>query len=157
MALEQLSRQNTEGCQAKGIHKNVIQDVGATRTLLDTESGSLCLFDRAAGNVYTLPAPVAGMSFEFLVTVDVTTNANQVSTDAATTFLVGGVIMGDVTVATSGDYFEADGTAIVGIAGDGATAGGLIGERYECIAISTTVWAINGVCHGAGTLTTPFI
>ncbi len=157
MALEQVSYNSPEGWVGPGQHREVIQGEGATRTLLPEESGSLCLFDKADGIIYTLPTPVVGMNFEFLVTVAVTSNAHQVSTDGAATFLAGGIIMGDVTVASSGDYFEADGTAIVGISAAGTTTGGLLGERYEVVCISSTVWTINGVCHGAGTLATPFI
>jgi hypothetical protein len=154
--LERLGNGNPTGCAAPGLHQQVIQSVGATRTLLPEESGSLCLLDRAAGVVYTLPTPIEGMRFEFLATVAVTSNAYKVITSAATVFLVGGIIMGDVTVAQSGDYFEADGTTIVALSADGATKGGLLGERYVVTAISTTQWVIHGVCHGAGTLATPF-
>ena len=146
----------TDGLFVPGQHQNVIQSVGATRKLLANESGSLCLFDRAAGIVYTLPTPIVGMKFEFLVTVAVTSNAHKVITAAATQFLLGGIIMGDVTVAQSGDYFEADGSTHVAISAAGTTTGGLLGERYSLTAISTTQWVIHGVCHGAGTLATPF-
>lgn len=154
--LERLDYGSDNGCLIKGAHRNVIQSVGATRTLLPGESNSLCLLDLAAGVVYTLPAPVAGMEFEFLVTVAVTSNAYKVITDAATTFLVGGIIMGDVTVAQSGDYFEADGTTIRALSANGSTTGGLLGERYKVTAINTTQWVIHGVTHGAGILATPF-
>lgn len=154
--LERLNNGNPTGCIATGLHRQVINSVGATRTLLAEESGSLCLLDRAAGVVYTLPAPIPGMEFEFLASVAVTSNAYKVITDAATTFLLGGAIMGDVTVAQSGDYFEADGTSIVALSANGSTTGGLLGERYKVTAISATQWVIEGVLHGAGTLATPF-
>lgn len=156
MAIEQLGKNSPDGAFIPGHHQNVIQSVGATRTLLAEESGSLCLLDVAAGVVYTLPAPVAGMRFEFLVTVAVTSNAHKVITDATTTFMLGGVIMGDVTVATSGDYFEANGTTHVALSAAGTITGGLLGERYQLTCISGTQWVIEGVCHGAGTLATPF-
>jgi hypothetical protein len=155
-ALERLNYGAPAGCIAPGLNRQVIQSVGATRTLLAKESGALCLFDRAAGIVYTLPTPVEGMDFEFLVTVAVTSNAHKVITAAATQFLLGGIIMGDVTVAQSGDYFEANGSTHVAISAAGSTTGGLLGERYRLTAISTTQWVIHGVCHGAGTLATPF-
>lgn len=154
--LEQLGYGGPAGCVAPGLHREVISGVGATRTLTAGESGALCLLDRAAGVVYTLPAPIVGMQFEFLATVAVTSNAYKVITNAATVFLVGGAIMGDVTVAQSGDYFEADGTTIVAISANGSTTGGLLGERYKVTCISSTQWTIEGVLHGAGTLATPF-
>ena len=154
--LERLNYGSPSGCAAPGLHRQVIQSVGATRTLLPEESGALCLFDVASGIVYTLPTPVEGMDFEFLVTVAVTSNAHKVITAASTQLLLGGIIMGDVTVAQSGDYFEANGSTHVAISAAGSTTGGLLGERYRLVAISTTQWAIHGVCHGAGTLATPF-
>lgn len=153
---ERLSYGGDAGCIATGQHRQVIQSVGATRTLLASESGALCLFDRAAGVVYTLPTPVEGMEFTFKATVSVTSNAYKTITAAATQFLVGKVLMGDVTVAQSGDVFTADGTTIVAISEDGATKGGLIGGEYTVTAISATQWVISGVTHGAGTLATPF-
>lgn len=157
MALEQIGYAGPEGSLQKGAHRNVIQSVGATRQLLASESGSLCLLDRAAGIVYTLPTPVAGMQFEFLATVAVTSNAYKVITKTiASQFIVGGIIMGDVTVAQSGDYFEANGTTHVAISEDGATKGGLLGDHFVLTAISDTKWAIHGVTHGAGTLADPF-
>lgn len=154
--LERLSYDGPDGCIATGLHREVISGLGATRTLLAEESGALVVLDRAAGIVVTLPSPVVGMQFTFLVSVSVTSNAYKVITNAASVFLVGGVIMGDVTVAQSGDYFEADGTTIVALSADGATKGGLIGERFTVTCISSTQWAIEGVCHGAGILATPF-
>ena len=154
--LERLDYGSPAGCIAKGQHREVIDGSGATRTLTAEQSGSLVLMDRAAGIVFTLPAPAVGLQFEFLATVAVTSNAYKVITDAATTFMVGGVIMGDVTVAQSGDYFEADGSTHVAISEDGATKGGLLGDHFVLTCISSTKWAIRGVLHGAGTLATPF-
>lgn len=155
--LERLNYNSPAGCIATGLHRPVIQSVGATRTLLPEESGALCILDSADGVTYTLPTPVEGMQFEFLVTVDVSSNSHGIITDdTSAEFLIGGIIMGDVTVAQSGDYFEADGSTIVALTANGSTTGGLLGERYVVTAISTTQWAIHGVCHGAGTLATPF-
>ena len=155
--LERLGYGSPSGCIATGQHRPVIQSVGATRTLLAEESGALCLFDRAAGVVYTLPTPVEGMQFSFMATVAVTTNAYKTITGTpASQFLIGKVLIGDTTVAQSGDVFLADGTTIVAISEDGATKGGLVGSEYTLTAISATQWAITGVPHGAGTLATPF-
>ena len=141
---------------AMGLHRQVIADAVATRQLQPDESGALCLMDRAAGVVYTLPTPVIGMQFEFEVSVAVTSNAHKIITKAATEFLLGGVLAADVTIATSGDYFEADGTTHVALSANGSTSGGLLGERYVVTAISSTQWLIHGVTHGAGTLISPF-
>lgn len=153
---ERLGYGSPGGCVALGQKRQVIQSVGATRTLAAKESGALCLFDRAAGVVYTLPAPQEGMFFDFMATVSVTSNAYKTITDAATTFLVGGVTISSLTVAEAGDFFVANGTTHVSISEDGATKGGLVGGAYRVTAISSTQWVVKGVTVGAGTLADPF-
>lgn len=154
--LERLGYDGPSGCIATGQHREVIQSVGATRTLLAEESGSLCLFDRAAGVVYTLPAPVEGMQFEFSTTVLVTSNSYKVITNAATVFIVGSVMGGSLTVADSGDVFQANGTTHVAITMGGSTTGGLVGGSFKLTAISATQWLIEGDFVGSGTLADPF-
>ena len=153
---EELSYKGPDGCVASGIKRKVIQGVGATRTLLKEESGSLCLFDRAAGVVYTLPEAEEGLQFEFSSTVSVTSNAYKTVTADTTDFLLGGVVIASQTVAEAGDQFAADGTTIRAISEDGATKGGLLGGRYKVTGISGSQWQIEGLTVGAGTLATPF-
>lgn len=152
---EQVSYRSGGLSQHTGYAQEVISGVGATRQLLPRESGALCLLDRAAGVVYTLPPPVVGMTFEFRATVSVTSNAYKVITNAATVFIVGGIEASTLT-AGGQDFFVADGTTIVSLSAAGSTTGGLIGERYVLTAISATQWSIHGVTCGSGTLATPF-
>lgn len=153
---KQLGGRNPDGVNVPGIHREVISGEGATRTLKAKESGALCLFDRAAGIVYTLPAPVLGMEFEFRVTTLITSNAAKVITDSASTFIVGSVMGGSLTVADSGDVFQANGTTHVAISSNGSTTGGLVGGSYKLTAISSTQWSIEGTFIGSGTLADPF-
>lgn len=142
---------------AKGMCKLVNSGEGATRTLLKEESGVVCLFDRAAGIVYTLPSDAAiGSTFEFRTTVSVTSNAAKVITGAATQFLVGGVISGSATIAEGGGFWAANGSTHVAISSNGSTTGGLIGDAYTVTRISSTQWAIEGIISGSGTIVTPF-
>lgn len=141
---------------ALGQFRQVIDGVGATRTLAPEESGALCLFDRAAGVVYTLPAPQPGMTFDFTCSVAVTSNAYKVITNAATVFLLGSVMSGNLTVAASGDVFQANGTTHVAISMNGTDTGGLIGGRIRFVAISSTQWAVSGDIVGSGTNADPF-
>lgn len=154
-ATEVLDCGSPDGCYARGQKRPVIQSVGATRTLLASESGSLCLLDRAAGVVYTLPPAEEGLEFEFLATVSVTSNSYK-TICASGDFLLGGVVMASQTVADSGDQFAADGSTIVAITEGGSTTGGLVGGAYKVRAISSTQWAITGLTVGSGTLATPF-
>lgn len=153
-SLERLSYDGPDGCIATGMHREVLQSVGATRTLLAEESGALCLFDSASGNVFTLPTPKEGMQFEFLATAAVTSNAQKVITNSSSVFIVGSVTAGSLAAAM--DVFQGNGTTHVAISSNGSTTGGLVGSRYVLTAISTTQWAIHGVIVGSGTLADPF-
>jgi len=158
MPLQRLSFGDDDGVLLTGTQRQVISGQGATRTLLSRESGALCLFDRAAGIVYTLPAPATlniGAYFDFATTVTITSNAAKVITDAATTFLVGGVNMMIAASATTLGA-TANGTTIRAISSNGTTTGGVIGDAYRVTLISTTLWQITGLISGSGTIATPF-
>lgn len=150
---EQVSYGNTS--QHCGNHRQVIGDAVATRTLLATESGALCLMDRAAGVVYTLPTPVIGMQFEFATTVTITSNAAKIITGLATEFLLGDLQMILVGAATT-LAAAGNGTTHRAVSSNGTTTGGVIGDRYRVTAISSTQWAIDGYVSGTGALATPF-
>lgn len=155
--LERLNYGSPTGCIAPGQHRQVIQSVGATRTLLAEESGALCINDVATGIVWTLPTPIEGMQFNFATTVSRTsTNSYKVITSATTVFLLGAVMSGDATIATSGDIFTANGTSHVAITCDGDTKGGLIGEYLRFTALSATIWHVSGLVIGTGTMVDPF-
>lgn len=157
MAINQVGPGGTEGTKVPGLHSNVIQSVVTARTLIAAESSSLCVNDVATGIVWTLPVPVVGMRFRFKTTVSRTsTNAYKVITNASTVFLVGAVMAGDATIATSGDIFTADGTTHRAIVCDGDTKGGFVGESYEFECISATQWLVTGLVIGTGTMVTPF-
>jgi hypothetical protein len=156
-SLERLGYGGPDGCVAVGLHREVISGVGATRTLLPEESGALCLLDAATGVTYTLPAPVVGRQFQFAATVSRTsTNAYKIITNSASVFLVGAYMVGDPTVATSGDVFTGDGTTHVAITLDADTEGGLVGTNLVFTCISATQWYVEGLVQGAGTTTTGF-
>lgn len=133
----------------------VISDGVATRTLTAKEAGAICCLDSAAGVVYTLPTPVAGMTFTFVTTVSRTSNAHKIITNLATEFLLGAVALIN-NAATTGEAFGADGTTIRALSSNGTTTGGIIGDRYTITAISSTQWFIEGVLIQSGTAATPF-
>jgi len=154
-ALEQLGGDNPNGCFAPGQHLEVIA-CGSSKTLVASDSGALVLQDTAAGSTVTLPAPVVGMQFTISTTTSVTSNSHVINTDAATTFITGGVDSTSTAVAEGGDTFVADGTSDVTLTSNGTTTGGLKGSCYQFTCISSTVWLCNGVMAGTGTLATPF-
>lgn len=128
----------------------------ATFSLAPTRSGSLFLFDRAAGIVVTLPPPIVGMYFDFMVLTSVTSNALKVITDAATTFILGSLINIDTDSSNAVAAWTADGSTIVAATMNGTTTGGLKGTAFRLTCISATEWMISGILQGNGTVATPF-
>ncbi len=136
---------------------------GAT-TLTTAQSGSLCVFNSATGYTFTLPAITAdtvGTWFDFAVSVTNTATACKIITDAATTFIAGGVIT-FVDATTPGANpgpkgFSFNGTTHVAATFGGAdtTSGGLAGTAVRLIAVSPTRWVISGNVFAAGTIVTP--
>lgn len=153
--LERLSYAGPAGCVATGLHRQVIP-VTANRTLLAEESGALVLLGVASGATLTLPAPQEGMQFTVGITVTRTSNAYKIITSGATVFLLGAVMAGDATIATSGDIFEANGTSIVSVNMAADTKGGFIGTSLRFTCISSTQWYVEGLVIGTGTMETPF-
>ena len=144
------------GCRVRGIARQVIN--GATdRPLLVGESGALCLFDVAAGVVYTLPAIGAddiGMYFDFSVSVT-GTGSYSVDTDSATTFIGGGMIGGDTTPGGF-DIFPANIATHVSIDLDSTETGEDAGGYFTLTATSTTTWVCGGYTVGSGSIASPF-
>jgi hypothetical protein len=136
--------------------KNVISGQGATRTLNANESGSLCLFDRAAGIVYTLPTASAGTYFDFMVTTSVTSNAAKVITGAGTEFLIGGYTNVDTDTSNAVAAFDGNGSSHVSVSMNGTTTGGLLGTQLRFTCLSSTRWAVSGIVRGSGTVATAF-
>lgn len=152
--LEKIGYGSDDGAGVLGLHTDVTASGGATRTLIGGESGATQLFDRAAGVVYTLPAPIVGREFEFFATVSVTSNSYKIITNSASVFLLGN-ISGNTGTAGAGNSFAFNGTTHVACTMNGSTTGGLIGTWIRVKGISATQWAITGLMVGSGTLATP--
>jgi len=155
----QAARLGSKLNQFLGVSQPIIGDEVATRTLTPKESGSLCLFDVAAGVTYTLPTidrtEQIGMCFYFAVIV-AGSGTYKVITGASTEFLLGSIVLFDKTIATSGDIFDANGTDIVALAATSDVTGRLMGGCFKVTAISLTQWWIEGYLQEAGTALTPF-
>ena len=135
---------------------SVVSGSGATVTLTQAQSGSLILLDRAAGIVFTLPAPVAGTTFRFAVLTSVTSNNYKIITNAGTVFLLGYLMSIDTDSANAVVGFTADGSTIVACTMNGTTTGGLKGTYIELTCLSSTIWQVTGTDLGNGTVATPF-
>ena len=139
---------------------NAITGSGATVALTAAQSGSIALFDRAAGIVFTLPAPEIGLRYKFFVQTTITSNAAKIITSAATVYLLGNVLSNTVAATPSANdgpkTFAGNGTTHVAISMSGTTTGGIIGTWIECECISATLWAVRGVVCASGVIATPF-
>lgn len=139
------------------ITPNVISGQGATRTLNANESGSLCLFDRAAGIVFTLPtAPTPGTYFDFIVATTITSNAAKVITGAGTELLLGGYTNVDTDTSNAVAAFTANGSTHVAVSMNGTTTGGIKGTALRFTCLSSTAWMVDGIVQGSGTVATAF-
>ena len=140
--------------------RNVI--TGAT-TLTMAQSGSLCLFNTAAGYQFKLPAittDTIGAFFDFLCTITNTSTACTIITDASTTYIGGGVLT-FVDAATpaanpgpKGFSFNGSSHNKVTMGGGDTTTGGLMGSRLHLEALDATHWIISGNVFAAGTIAT---
>lgn len=153
-AIQRLNIDGPDGSIATGLHREIIREGVSTRTLLPAESGARACFDLAAGVVFTLPAPVEGMQFEFYSTVTITSNSAKIITNAASVFLLGEVFT-YTTATASGAGFAFNGTTHVACTMNGTTTGGIIGTKITVTAISATQWLIDGLIVGSGTIATP--
>jgi len=144
-----------------GSKKSVL--TGAT-VLTAAQSGSLCVWNAAAGYLFTLPAPAIGLEFTFLVGVTCTSVGNKVITNTGTVFINGGItsaIANTTPGANPGPkVFTADGSTIVainmfGVSSD-TTTGGVCGSRFTLTCTSATEWTITGSIIATGTIATPF-
>lgn len=142
------------------IKTNCVTGSGATVTLTSAQSGSTVVFDRAAGIVFTLPAPEVGLIYKFFVSTTITSNAAKIITSAATVYLLGNVLSNTVAATPSANdgpkTFAGNGSTHVAISMSGTTTGGIIGTWIECECISSTIWAVRGVVCASGVIATPF-
>lgn len=147
------------------LNKDVIVDTGgafATPIVLTSaQSGSKILVDDAAGLDFTLPAIATaeiGTTFEFFVTVSVTSNSFRV-TAATGDLLNGALILADDTAAYTAPQaivVKPDFTNDLIMTMNGTTTGGKKGTRVKFTAVSATQWFLEGLANGSGVLATPF-
>lgn len=126
----------------------------ATVSVTSAQTGTTFVFNRAAGTTVTLPAPVVGAYYTFVVGTPATSNNQKVITDASTTFLAGGILVDKSLTVTR---YAANGSTIRSINFNGTTTGGAtVGDQFTVICTTATQWAIQGMTSASGTLATPF-
>ena len=135
----------------------VIYGSGATRSLIDSESGSNVLFDRAAGTIFTLPVALPGMTFTFLTNVLSTANAIVTNIGTSTPVIIGGLISTSALALSAGSMYTSNGgNKNVRIAMNGTTTGGIEGSKIVLTALSSGTWFVSGTLISSGANITPF-
>lgn len=140
----------------------IIASASAAVTLKKGQTGQRFALDRASGTSYTLPTPVVGLAFDFVVTVLQTSGANVIVTSAAGIFLTGAIqaFSGEAVTpsATLGPFqFAPNGTTHIKFSSNGTTTGGGIGSTFRVTCLSATLWMFEGISKSpSGNLATPF-
>lgn len=136
----------------------VISGLGATRTLNELESGSLVLFDKADGIVVTLPASAAiGTTFDFAVSVTLTSNVYKVITAVGTELMVGQFLSCDTDTSNTTIVFPAlVGSSYIAVSMNKTTTGGIKGDSFRATKLNSTTWLVNGNTNNNGTVATPY-
>jgi len=138
--------------------RRVISGLGTTRTLTEDESGAVVLFDRAAGIVVTLPkeAPV-GTTYDFVVSVTLTSGAYKFITGASTELLVGQILGCDTdTTNTTIVWPGLVGSSYIAVGMNKTTTGGIKGDSFTVTKLDATTWLCNGHVNNNGTVATPY-
>lgn len=109
------------------------------------------------GIAITLPVPVAGMKFKFVVGATITV-ASTIKSQAGTHLMIGHAIMGNDSDNTVVRWpaLAASTYDTINLLGTGNSTGGIEGQVIEITALSTTRWLVEIVGDAAGTEATPF-
>lgn len=136
-----------------GARVGVINPSAGNTTLTAAGSGAVFLFDTAAGITYTLPAPVVGATYTFIVTTTVTSSNHKVITSAGTVLLQGTIVNGTTTASV---FESVIGSSNISVTMNGTTTGGLVGTELLFRCLSATLWQVTGTNFSSGTTATPF-
>lgn len=122
------------------------EDVTAANTILYSECGKTFFLNSATEFASTLPAPVAGCYFKFIVKAAPAAASYTVVTNGSANILIGGINENEVDTNDDGPY-DADGDTIT--FADGVA---VVGDYVEMISDGTS-WYITGQANADGGIT----
>ena len=147
--------------------KPVVTVDDATYLISKNQSGTVFVFDKADGIVFTLPPAKAGLVYEFYVKTALTSNAYTVNADSSSDTLTGMVMSWDIADVGTMTIMN-ENVATVGWSNPAAadhqfssnktTTGGLAGTYLKYTCITDALWHVEGYtfCSSGATLATPF-
>ena len=144
---------NADG--AVPVTRVVVADATGPVALTAAQSGALCVFDKTDGAIFTLPAAVAGLTYEFVIAVASSSNAHRVNCTSGD-FLLGSIMSHATDDTGLSSAYAANGTTHLAINLDSDAVGRLAGGKFRVTAISGTQWVISGDLLATGTVATPF-
>jgi len=138
--------------------QNVISGSGATATLNELDSGSVVLFDKADGIVFTLPTDAKiGTYFDFVVSVTLTSNVYKFITAVGTELLVGQILGCDTDTSNTTIVWPGlVGSSYIAVSMNKTTTGGIKGDSFRVTKLDSTTWLCNGHVNNNGTVATPY-
>lgn len=123
-----------------------VETLTAAKTLVAADSGTTYFLGLAGGFTVTLPAPTAGMTFKFIVSVAPTT-AYVITTNGGSDIMIGGINELEVDTADDGPY-DADADTLNFVA-----SVAVVGDWVEMISDGTS-WYFTGQTNADGGVTT---
>ena len=141
-------------------HRHVILSGGGTTTLVEGDSGAMCVFDTAATSNFTLPTISLGMYFDFVQTI-INTADHVIQSSTDDHGFLGGVLMMNTTADQTDTFSTAtDGNNDFITLNATTTGGAAAGSRIEVVAIlnssAAKCWAVTGTLIISGAGATPF-
>lgn len=113
--------------------------------------------NRAAGIAVTLPAPVGGEEFNFIVQTTFT-GAASIKSTAGTQIMIGYAVLGNDSDTTTVMWqaLAASTYDTIDLFGTANSTGGIAGQTIKIRGLSSTVWHVEIFGDAAGTEATPF-
>jgi hypothetical protein len=135
----------------------VVSITSSARTMTASDSGKTFTLNRAGGIAVTLPVPVAGMWFRFVVQTTFT-GAASIKSAAGTHIMIGHAILGNDSDNTTVMWqaLAASTFDTIDMFGTANSTGGIAGQTIDIKALSSTVWMVEIQGDAAGTEATPF-
>jgi hypothetical protein len=133
----------------------VVNVTGSTSSPTQAQSGTTFTLNRAAGCTVTLPTPVVGTNYSWIVSTSVTSNSYKIITSAGSVYMQG-VDNASYATAGAGAMFQGNGTSHISFNCNGTTTGGLIGTTITAYCLTSTLWHVVAQNFGSGTLATSF-
>lgn len=117
-----------------------VETVAATNTLTKAESGKVMFLDAATEFVTTLPAPAAGLEFEFIVANAPESASFTIVTNGSANIMRGHILSSDLNAASDGDSEASGGDTLTFV-----DSKAVIGDRARFVS-DGTYWYVQASC-----------